>query len=156
MACSALHVLVQGPIFFDENGNRAASQVMLRQYRVRNIFQTSNVIVTVGNVFNDTVFEFSEGEDLGTLWPSECLHALIMSLPPLALHTHTHTHTIHFLYTSPHIPAPSDGIPPDGTPVDVISGRALALSVVLLLLSVAGIAFTMFCLLFNIVFRQRK
>lgn len=49
-----------------------------------------------------------------------------------------------------------DGIPPDGTPISVINTFKLELVVIFDILAIFGIAFAIACLLFNIIFRNRK
>lgn len=56
--------------------------------------------------------------------------------------------TMHFFGT--------DGIPPDGTPISVINTFKLELVVIFDILAIFGIAFAIACLLFNIIFRNRK
>ena len=48
------------------------------------------------------------------------------------------------------------GIPPDGTPINVINTFKTELVVILDILAVAGIVFAIVCLVFNVVFRNRK
>ena len=48
------------------------------------------------------------------------------------------------------------GIPSDGTPIEIQHYPFLALLVVVHLYAVAGLTFTGVCLVFNIVFRNRK
>ena len=50
----------------------------------------------------------------------------------------------------------SGGIPPDGTPEMRVVTYHLALVVTYDVLAAVGIAFTMVCLVFNFVFRERK
>ena len=49
-----------------------------------------------------------------------------------------------------------DGIPPDGTPIVVINTLHTALIVIIDIIAVAGIVFATVCLIFNIVFRNKR
>ena len=50
---------------------------------------------------------------------------------------------------------PLDGIPNDGIPIEEVVTVSVALTVVYVILAVAGLVFAMGCLLFNLLFRQR-
>ncbi len=49
-----------------------------------------------------------------------------------------------------------DGIPPDGTPEQVVHAVDLALTVMYTFFASIGIIFGIVCLIFNCVFRKRK
>ena len=49
-----------------------------------------------------------------------------------------------------------DGVPPDGIPLHVTTTIALPLVVVTQMFAIIGIIFAVFCLAFNIIFRNRK
>lgn len=49
-----------------------------------------------------------------------------------------------------------DGVPSDGTPIEVISSYHLALVITFDVLAFLGLIYTTVCLVFNFVFRQRK
>ena len=49
-----------------------------------------------------------------------------------------------------------DGIPPDGTPIEVVSTVNLALVVIYDILAFLGLIFTTVCLVFNFGYRNRK
>ncbi|XP_019849131.1 PREDICTED: gamma-aminobutyric acid type B receptor subunit 2-like [Amphimedon queenslandica] len=49
-----------------------------------------------------------------------------------------------------------DGVPPDGTPIYEFSSFSIILVIVMYLWSSVGIIFTVICLIFNIIFRNRK
>ena len=48
------------------------------------------------------------------------------------------------------------GIPPDGTPVTIVTTVFLPLSIVYFVAVAIGVSFAMVCLLFNCIFRNRK
>ena len=48
------------------------------------------------------------------------------------------------------------GVPYDGKPIEVIETVDISLTVIFIVLSVAGIIFTIACLIFNFVFRDKK
>ena len=50
----------------------------------------------------------------------------------------------------------TDGIPSDGTPLEVISHFHLALVIIYDILAFLGLIYTTVCLVFNFVFRKRK
>ena len=50
----------------------------------------------------------------------------------------------------------SDGIPPDGTPINVTVTYHLALVITYNIIAFVGLVFTTVCLLFNTLFRERK
>ena len=50
----------------------------------------------------------------------------------------------------------SDGAPPDGTPIKIRHTVKIGLVVLFDLLAVSGILFTAACLVFNIVFRNKR
>lgn len=49
-----------------------------------------------------------------------------------------------------------DGVPPDGIPLNVTTTIALPLTIVAQTFAIIGIIFAIFCLAFNIIFRNRK
>jgi hypothetical protein len=49
-----------------------------------------------------------------------------------------------------------DGIPYDGTPVEIIETVDISLTVIFTVLSTIGIVFTIVCLAFNFIFKDRK
>lgn len=49
-----------------------------------------------------------------------------------------------------------DGIPPDGTPVEVISGQNLGVTVALSVMVAGTGLFMIICFLFNVLFRNKK
>ena len=49
-----------------------------------------------------------------------------------------------------------DGVPPDGIPLNVTTTVALPLMIVTQTFAIIGIIFAIFCLAFNIIFRNRK
>ena len=49
-----------------------------------------------------------------------------------------------------------DGIPQDGSPIDVIRRIPWLVTISLYFFSIVGILFTLVCLGFNIIFRKRK
>ena len=49
-----------------------------------------------------------------------------------------------------------DGIPHDGSVVEVVSVKALSATVILYTLTTVGVIFCIVCLIFNIVFSKRK
>ena len=53
-------------------------------------------------------------------------------------------------------PVLSDGVPPDGIPIEVVHSHHTGLVVSYYLLATVGIAFTCVCLAFNFLFRKRK
>ena len=55
-----------------------------------------------------------------------------------------------------HMGAPAAGIPPDGTPIIVIHTFKVELVVILDISAGAGIIFAIVCLVFNVVFRNKK
>ena len=50
----------------------------------------------------------------------------------------------------------ADGIPPDGTPIDIVNTFRVELIAMFDILAAVGILFAIACLLFNITFRKRK
>lgn len=50
----------------------------------------------------------------------------------------------------------ADGVPSDGTPVNITNTYKVGLVVVFNTLAIAGILFAVACLLFNVIFRNRK
>ena len=48
------------------------------------------------------------------------------------------------------------GIPPDGSPVEIVHTFHIALIVVFYFLASLGIVFAIVCLLFNIIYRERQ
>jgi hypothetical protein len=48
------------------------------------------------------------------------------------------------------------GIPPDGTPIVIVTTVFLPLSIVYFVAVAIGVSFAMVCLLFNCIFRNRK
>ena len=48
------------------------------------------------------------------------------------------------------------GIPPDGTPLEMTNEIPVSLLVVLYLLAVGGIIFAVACMIFNFIFRKHK
>ena len=60
------------------------------------------------------------------------------------------------IYTAVNESHSTDGVPPDGTPQKTIHTFQLGLVIVYYLLAVAGIVFTVVCLLFNFAFRKRR
>ena len=50
----------------------------------------------------------------------------------------------------------ADGVPPDGTPQEVIHTFQLGLVVVFYILAAVGFIFCVACLMFNFVFRNRR
>ena len=50
----------------------------------------------------------------------------------------------------------TDGVPIDGIPREDTVTIAIPLSVVYTLLAIAGLVFTVACLIFNFIFRERK
>lgn len=50
----------------------------------------------------------------------------------------------------------ADGVPPDGIPLNVITTIALPLMIIIQIFAIIGIFFAIFCLGFNIIFRNRK
>ena len=49
-----------------------------------------------------------------------------------------------------------DGIPFDGRPIPQVQSIHVSVTVVFVMLSTAGIAFAIVCMVFNFVFRERK
>jgi len=49
-----------------------------------------------------------------------------------------------------------DGIPSDGTPIKRINVQPLGLVIVYYILSLLGIVFSIVCLLFNFIYRERR
>ena len=50
----------------------------------------------------------------------------------------------------------TDGIPNDGVPIEEVVTVSLALTVVYMILAVAGIVFAIICLIFTLIFRKKK
>ena len=50
----------------------------------------------------------------------------------------------------------ADGVPSDGTPIEIVSTFHTALVVIYYFLAVLGLIFTTVCFVFNFVFRNRK
>ena len=50
----------------------------------------------------------------------------------------------------------TDGIPPDGTPTTVVVSVQPVVIVLTIIMLVAGLAFAMICLAFNIVYRNKR
>ena len=50
----------------------------------------------------------------------------------------------------------SDGVPNDGIPLEEVVTVSLPLTVIYIIFSVAGIAFSIVCLLFTLMFKNRK
>ena len=48
------------------------------------------------------------------------------------------------------------GIPNDGSPITKVTVVDLSATVILYLLATLGIVFTIFCLIFNIIFKDKK
>ena len=48
------------------------------------------------------------------------------------------------------------GVPPDGTPLEMINYLPVGLLVVLYLLAIGAIVFAVVCMLFNFIFRKKK
>ena len=75
---------------------------------------------------------------------------------PLSLPTHaepvTQLSSLHVTVSSFFI----DGVPYDGVPVDATATIHIAMTVVYFILMTAGIAFAVFCLFFNLCFRDKK
>ena len=49
-----------------------------------------------------------------------------------------------------------DGIPSDGIPIEEVVTVAVPLTVVYVILATAGLLFTVACLAFNFIFRERR
>ena len=49
-----------------------------------------------------------------------------------------------------------EGIPNDGTPIEDVVTVSLGLTVLYVILATAGIAFSVVCILFNLIFRQKR
>ncbi len=56
----------------------------------------------------------------------------------------------------PLLPPPTDGTPPNGTPVKVIYTIHYGVTVAMVILCVIGLALAIVCLLFNIIFKDKK
>ena len=50
----------------------------------------------------------------------------------------------------------TDGIPYDGVPINQIVSIHVAVSVIFFVLATVGIAFAVFCIIFNFIFRNKK
>ena len=50
----------------------------------------------------------------------------------------------------------TDGIPNDGIPIEEVVTVAVPLTVVYVILAVAGLVFTAVCMIFTVVFRKKK
>ena len=50
----------------------------------------------------------------------------------------------------------ADGIPNDGTPIEEVVTVSVALTVVYVVFAVAGLVFTAVCIMFTIIFRERR
>jgi hypothetical protein len=48
------------------------------------------------------------------------------------------------------------GVPYDGKPIEIIETVDISLTVIFILLSTIGIVFTIVCLIFNFIFRDKK
>lgn len=60
-------------------------------------------------------------------------------------------HVIYLLYFTL-----TDGVPPDGTPLKVFNGVHITITVVYDVLAIVGIMLAITCVIFNVVFRDRK
>lgn len=86
-------------------------------------------------------FDNQSGNMLTASWPSKllsCAHA------HTCMHTCIHTHTN------------SDGIPFDGVPATDIATAFIPLVVVIYIFAAAGVVFSIVCLTFNLIFRNKK
>ena len=50
----------------------------------------------------------------------------------------------------------AEGIPNDGIPVEEVVSVSVALTVVYVILATAGLVFAVVCILFNLLFRQKR
>ena len=50
----------------------------------------------------------------------------------------------------------ADGIPNDGIPIEEVVTVSISLTVVYVILATAGLVFAVVCLLFNLIYRQKK
>ena len=51
---------------------------------------------------------------------------------------------------------PTEGIPNDGIPIEDVVTVSVALTVVYVILATAGLVFAVACILFNIIFREKR
>ena len=77
-------------------------------------------------------------------WSQTLLHKAIVHI----LNTHIHTqNSLKIL---------KEGIPNDGIPIEDVVTVSLGLTVLYVILATAGMAFSVVCLLFNLIFRQKR
>ena len=116
---------------FDENGTRVQNDVYIQQYRREDSNSLSRVIF--GTIQNNT-FNFVSDENNSSVWPGNQSAMLLfaVSIPIL------------------------DGIPPDGTPSNIVNGVHIAITTVYSASAIIGILFTISCLIFNIAFRKKR
>ncbi len=53
-------------------------------------------------------------------------------------------------------PIAIEGIPPDGTPIEIINTIHVALIIIMDIMAIVGVTFAIVCLVFNIVFRNKR
>jgi hypothetical protein len=114
------------------------------QYRVTdNSNGISRVAVGSINAVDNLSFEYINDEGNDTTFPGNAFQSsYILSFFLLSYLSSTIQHT--------------DGIPSDGTPLEVISHFHLALIIFYDILAFLGLVYTTVCLVFNFVFRKRK
>ena len=67
-----------------------------------------------------------------------------------------HAFSLHYTNINSFLPLCTDGVPHDGIPVEETVTVHISVTVLCVLLASAGVVFTVACLLFNFVFRNRK
>ena len=94
-------------------------------------------------------FDNQSGNMLTASWPSEllsCAHAHTCTL------VFIHAHSCKFTHTHMNL----DGVPFDGVPATDIATAFIPLVVVIYIFAAAGVVFSIICLTFNLIFRNKK
>ena len=106
---------------------------------------------TIGYIdgLNNFTFEYKNNENDETVFPGK--HIRTLSLICIAFYKYVlfFLFLLHTLYNA-------DGVPSDGTLIEVISSYHLALVITYDILAFLGLIYTTVCLVFNFVFRKRK
>ena len=132
--------LMQGRVSFDSNGTREQGEVIVLQYRDSTSSSASTGIELVRiSQINDSVYTYDENQSNDTVFPGKYY----------ALDSCSAVYVATIVWST-------DGIPSDGTPLEVIVTFHLALVIIYYVLTFLGFVFATVCLIFNFVYRNRK
>lgn len=126
---------------FDSNGTRKQAQVTILQYRSLSSTDSSAITRVTFAQTDGRTFKYSESETTETVFPGEDWYIIDSGAQNM-------TSNFFFWYI--------EGVPPDGTPIQVVSTYHLALVVIYDILAFLGLIFTTVCLAFNFGYRNRK